>query len=1251
MNHPAASSNEMNQTLTYLAESIAKSKDGRTLVNLFDDYMQKLLKDISGIRIQRNQEHRNFTFSILRANFASHSKLHKHPRFYINNNETVFAILKLLVEVEFAGQKHQRSIEIDVPVPVGSQFAPMELMKKTDVKGYFIMNGVELVFKSFDDYASYYPICLEIKNTKTNKNELKMTIKGNKQRVDIFQDTENLLVKMRIKVFKAPLIMIIDSLLKSLRPESKLQDYLLNTSLDSDSFQEFMLNQMRFYSNHYHELNEKYKRDFAEFKIEEILLHYESDQVGKLNMLALAYRQFVSYLIKERSPEDRDHLKNKCVITVGFIISRIIQEGLTTLKGSSYTIAASPAKCLETIWSDLGLNDKTSVEGVFTSKRIRSRLIPLITMGKFPGYILNKATIDSEICGFIDQITSFNRIGRISQLHTVDSLLSHQKNSKTNIDVRLHDSNKYGYFTCVEMKDGQTSGLEKFMSIGCEFSVSPSRECVERLNNELDTLRDFVPCEADSSTTIVFYNGVIKGISHTGHTFFEKLKNSKLNGTFWSQTSISFDTTNNWIWIDDSPARLIRPVLKMGSTTTELPKMDDIKGLSFSDFVSGYPGLIEYIDSRESETSLISLNPFEDLPKKRRSDTRFTHAEIHPCVSIMSVLSSVIPFSDHNQSPRNIFETNQIRQALSSRNVNETVMSKTTSSLSYPEQRLISTVFEKAFHCDSQPIGLNVTVAIMCIGGQNMEDSAIVSKEFIERGGFAVTLYKTYQSKIDAQDMGQEDFGVLNTNVLGYSHMNADGLPKLDTILEENDVVISKYRIQKQGRKQINEKLCRYDRGKVCATMTKIVNEEKISKVVLSNFSGPKIGDKITSSHGQKNIVASIIPDSDIPCTEDGWRPDVIINPHCLPSRMSIGQILEMILGNVAAKTGTFIDGTPFENNNLKLDELCEKYSVSKEGTYTLHGVNGTYEGIFMGTCYYMRLKHMVDLKFQARGSSLYDQIVTGTSSNTVDPITRQPTQGRKKKGALKIGEMETWCFLAHGMMNTLTHDKFRDTYILRNPAHSAVVNKHSQYNLHFCQTCNVTAQPATVLCCLNCGETYHQSTELKKKTVEYAAVVTTKSKRNHTPGDTYEYSECPKCEYLLINSSLESVVCRLCKVKSFIPSALVHGLPKTLCIICKLPTERCACVHDGGKDSQEKRAIPEVLCQNYHCGVSMVKTLQKDKQILTFVENAQPISNEEILYCCPSNSEHAITKAPASFMLKVLENTLGGMGVEMYKC
>ena len=436
--------------------------------------------------------------------------------------------------------------------------------------------------------------------------------------------------------------------------------------------------------------------------------------------------------------------------------------------------------------------------------------------------------------------------------------------------------------------------------------------------------------------------------------------------------------------------------------------------------------IIDYIDSSESENALIAMNDHELKTKP----LHYTHLEIHESF-IFGVMCNMIIFPENNPATRNSFSCGQSKQAVSMYHTNHQVrMDKTAVVLNSGQLPLVKSRYLEYINHEGNPYGENAIVAIMVYTGYNVEDAMLVNEGALKRGLLRNTYYSTYESHEEKSIQGDEKVETLFTNIendsavlktkpgYDYSQLDKYGIIREETPIDEKTVLIglSLSASSMKGSKIDASKTPKKGQlGTVDKTfITESEEGKRIAKVRVREERIPNIGDKMASRSGQKGTIGLVVPEQDMPFTRDGLRPDIIINPHALPSRMTIGQLVECITGKACAQYGAFGDCTAFNNDGSKIGvfgEMLTNAGFHSSGNDVLYnGMTGEQISteIFMGPTYYMRLKHMVKDKINSR------------PLGPRTALTRQPVSGRANDGGLRIGEMERDVLISHGIADFL---------------------------------------------------------------------------------------------------------------------------------------------------------------------------------------------------------------------------------------
>ncbi len=596
---------------------------------------------------------------------------------------------------------------------------------------------------------------------------------------------------------------------------------------------------------------------------------------------------------------------------------------------------------------------------------------------------------------------------------------------------RLLHSSQWGIFDPVDTPDGGDVGTHKHLSLCSRITEGfPKKVVLEVMKQRELPIIPLVSITLKSASTMVklFLNGQWVGCVDDPSYTVASLKDSRRTGQLPSSTSISWNISENILYIYTDAGRLQRPVFYVNNERKLSFTPDAID--SWTAMTKGQikkPYCIEYLDADESNTALIGFDPSEDFGK-----TLHTHVEIHGA-SLLGFMGNQIIFPEHNQLPRNAFSCGQSKQAVSLYHTNyQNRMDTMGVVLNYGQTPLIQSSFLQSF--GTLPYGANAIVAIMCYTGYNTEDAILFNRASLERGLFNTSYFKTYEMNETSGEIPLIFEGSTNTDENGIVQMNTPVRP--DTVLMRM--------VQGGNIKNIHPK--RDQEGRVDRTF---ISEDqpghRIAKVRICHERMPCIGDKFASRAGQKGTCGLILNETDMPFTADGIRPDLIINPHALPSRMTIGQLIESLIGKVHLENGGLGDCTAFNTDGTDAyRSQLPKMGYHSSGTEVLYsGLTGEQleSDIFIGPTYYLRLKHMVSdkINFRVRGP------------NTA--LTRQPVQGRSNEGGLRIGEMERDGVIANGMASFV-----RESMMDRGDGTMLINNSRVPYKIYVDNTTGLLA-------------------------------------------------------------------------------------------------------------------------------------------------------------------------------------------------
>ena len=485
--------------------------------------------------------------------------------------------------------------------------------------------------------------------------------------------------------------------------------------------------------------------------------------------------------------------------------------------------------------------------------------------------------------------------------------------------------------------------------------------------------------------------------------------------------------------------------------------------------------VIEYIDPEEQNYAMIAMKTKKDYLHDPSIRINYTHCEIHPS-TIFGVLASCAPFPDHNQAPRVTYQCAMVKQAIGIYATNfDQRMDKSAYILNYPSRPLVDTRLMNFINLNRIPSGCQVHVAIASFTGYNQEDSILINGGSIDRGLFSATIYHTEKD---------EDKNIIRDEIIrckpdpiktkcikfgNYSKLNSQGFIPENSLVENRDIIIAKIIPIKENRNDPTKTIKYEDQSKSFRTSEETYIDKNytgrngdgynFAKVRVRTFRKPVIGDKFASRSAQKGTIGNIIPECDMPFTKDGLRPDIILNPHAIPSRMTIGQLKETLLGKVLLELGLFGDGTSFGDLNVRtITEELQRLGYESYGNEILYnGATGEQleTSIFFGPVFYQRLKHMVNDKQHSR------------SIGPMVNLTHQPAEGRSRDGGFRIGEMERDVLCSHGMTK-FTRERLFDvsdkytTNICKKCGMIACFNDgdknrtyaNNDFSIHLCRTC-----------------------------------------------------------------------------------------------------------------------------------------------------------------------------------------------------
>jgi DNA-directed RNA polymerase subunit B len=620
-----------------------------------------------------------------------------------------------------------------------------------------------------------------------------------------------------------------------------------------------------------------------------------------------------------------------------------------------------------------------------------------------------------------------NYMSTISHLRRIQSPLSR---SQPNFEARDLHATHFGRICPAETPEGSNCGLVKNLALSAIISVSvPSAEIIEKLYELGVQHVDEANEDIRRKGARVFVDGKLIGYAENGRGTSDTLRNLRRSGKIHPHVGVYFYSSGNpnatnRLYISCNAGRVLRPLAIIGEgkslVTNEIIEKISKKFLSWSDLL--YMGIIELVDANEEENCYISM----DVDKLESINT---HLEIFPS-AILGVGASIIPYPEHNQSPRNTYESAMAKQSLG---FSTPLMNASTyvrqHFMLYPQTPTVSTKAISLLGLDDRPTGQNCIVAVLPFEGYNIEDAIVFNKSSVERGLGRTFFYRVYEAEAKQYPGGMKDSFELpesDTNIRGYRGEKAyrllehDGAIMHESVVTGGDILIGRtspprfmeeykeFEVKGPYRRDTSIGVRPSENGVVdTVIMTQSVEGGKMYKIRVRDMRVPEIGDKFASRHGQKGVIGMLVNQEDLPYSESGVVPDIMINPHAFPSRMTVGQFMESLGGKAASLRGTIVDGSAFLGEKFEsIKGILEKHGFKHSGKETMYdGRTGKKfpADVYMGVVYYQKLHHMVADKIHSR------------ARGQVQMLTKQPTEGRARGGGLRFGEMERDCLIAYG--------------------------------------------------------------------------------------------------------------------------------------------------------------------------------------------------------------------------------------------
>jgi len=971
-------------------------------------------------------------------------------------NLTYSAPVKLELTIKKDGNVDSEIVEIGrIPVMVKSQacnthgLSKDELILKhidpLDAGGYFIIKGNERVMVMAEDLAENQPF---IEENKKGELVLKMfSLKGTYRIPLTLTETKEGIFNTSFSRFKdVPAIVILKAL--GLTKESDIAKYIgketdsvivnLYDFVDLATKEDAMM-----YIAEKTNLQGTKKEilDRVKQRIDSYLFPHigqtKEERMGKAITLCKLIKQ---YLTAKENPElrtDKDHYANKRVRLSGDLLATLFRVNLGILiRDIQYSLQKSSKR-----------KKYFSIKVLAKSTLFSHRIESAIATGSWTG----------ERSGVTQNMDKTNYLATISQLQRVSSML---ESGQENFKARTLHPTHYGRFCPIETPEGTEIGLRKNLALLAKVSTR-----IEINEKKFLELLGGLGLEKEGNEGMeVFLNGGYIGNVREPANFVKLVRNKRRSGELPLQMNIRKDDGLHTVSIYTEPGRTLRPLIIAENGFSALKNEHLIQleqgSMKWTDLLA--QGVIEYLDAAEEEEALVALNE-EGLTEEH------THLEIDT-ISPMGVITSLVPYGNHDQTSRLNRGSKTQKQALGLYAANYlTRLDTDVSILQYPQKPIVrSFVYDTL---KTYPAGQNLVVAIMTYEGYNMEDALVFNKGSLDRGVGRSFYFRPY-SAVEMNYAGglRDEIVIPEKDTSGYRTeesyrlLEEDGVIYPEADINEGEVLIGKLsppkflsearEISVRTKKESSVTLRQEEKGIIESVFITADNEgNKIVQVKTRDQRIPELGDKYATTHGQKGVIGAIVPEQDIPFTISGLKPDVLFNPLGLPSRMTVGYLLELLAGKVGCLNGEIIDGTIFSGEDKKsLESQLSDLGFRFDGKETMYsGITGKRmkSKIFVGNLYYLKLKYMVGNKMHGR------------ASGKVALLTRQPIEGRARGGALRLGEMEQQALVAHGA-SLLLKERYDSDKVL----------------LNICSKCGTIALEDTIRNKIICPNCHSEETE-----------------------------------------------------------------------------------------------------------------------------------------------------------------------------
>ncbi len=1014
----------------------------RQHLNSYDDFLERGLQSIIDEVAQIDIENAEYPYKIQlgklklqqpRIMELDGSITHIAPREARLRNVSYSSPIMLEASVVEDGKiLESRFIHVgDMPVMVRSNacvlrsFSEQKLVENgedpNDPGGYFVINGSERVIVGLED-LSYNKIIVDKEIVGGNivfKAKVYSSIVGYRAKLELVMKHDGLIVS---RIPGSPVDIPVITLMRALGLESDkeiatavspvdtIQDELeasfeksgeVPTSKDS-----IVYISKRIAPGMLEEFQIKRAETLLDWGLLPHLGKNQDNRKEKSQFLGEAACKLIELKLGWVNPDDKDHYGNKVIKFAGQMLADLFRTAFRNLvRDMKYQLERSGQK--------RGIN---AVAAAIRPGIVTDKLNNALATGNW-----GRGRV-----GVTQLLDRTNYLSTISHLRRVQSPLSR---TQPNFEARDLHPTHFGRICPSETPEGSNCGLVKNLALSAIISVNASsEEIIEKLYDLGVTYFLDAKIELKRDGTRVFVDGKLIGYAKDGQKLAESLRELRRHSKIHPHVGISMHQPNikgatKRLYVNCNAGRVLRPLIitkdSKSLLTQDLVEKVKKRFLSWSDLIR--TGIIELIDANEEENCYIAID--QEKIKKH------THMEVFSS-AILGAGASIIPYPEHNQSPRNTYQSAMAKQSLG---FSTPLMNTSTyvrqHLMLYPQVPIVTTKAMGLLGLEERPAGQNCVVAVLPFDGYNIEDAIVLSKSSVERGLGRTFFYRIYEAEAKQYPGGMRDkFEIPNAeeNIRGfkgekvYRLLEEDGVIAAESNVKGGDILIGKtspprfmeeykeFETKGPYRRDTSVGMRPSESGVIdTVVMTQSHEGGRMYKVRVRDMRLPEIGDKFASRHGQKGVLGLLANNEDLPYTSEGIVPDVLINPHAFPSRMTVGMFMESITGKAAAMRGTQFDGSAFVGEKIDavkkvLGSAGFKYS-GKEIMYDGRTGRAFPAEVFVGVVYYQKLHHMVADKIHAR------------ARGQVQMLTKQPTEGRARGGGLRFGEMERDCLIAYG--------------------------------------------------------------------------------------------------------------------------------------------------------------------------------------------------------------------------------------------